>query len=296
MSEPTTKRFSRVGNDRLAELGKLAGGLVHELKNPLGVILLNAEMALSQSSDAGTSPAERERLNKRLRRIQDSARSLQAIVQSFLVFARPTRPDPEAVDLNALLEDLIDGQTDLLETDSVTTTFHPDPGLPALAGDLGQLRSVFLNIITNAREALTERDQPRKLVILTRAADGLARVVIANNGPPLPERIASHLFEPFMSGKDSGTGLGLAIVRRLVELHHGTITASSDPSQGVSFTLEFPTTLGPARARTELPMPEVGARIGDDATPTSSPFLASDPVTKQRAASRRSTKRRTPNE
>ncbi len=257
-----TNRFSRpADDDRLAELGRLAGGLVHELKNPLGVILLNTEMALTQVGEMGGDAAQRERLARRLKRIQDSSRSLQSIVQSFLAFARPTRPDPVAVDLNAVLAQIIDEQADLMEADGVSVAFHPDAGLPALAGDIHQLRSVFLNIITNAREALITREAPRKLVILTRAAKGMARVVIANNGPPIPERIAAHLFQPFMSGKEDGTGLGLAIVQRLVQVHHGTITATSDPQQGVSFTLEFPTELGPAVARTELPMPEVEAVV-----------------------------------
>lgn len=262
-----TNRFSRpTHDDHLAELGKLAGGLVHELKNPLGVILLNAEMVLEQATEFDINKPAQERLNKRLRRIQDSARSLQSIVQSFLAFSRPSRPDPDAVDLNALLEHILDEQDDFLKAKDITTAFHPDAGLPAITGDRQQLRSIFLNIITNAREALIERDAPRKLVVLSRAGKGTARIVIANNGPPIPARIAAHLFDPFMSGKDEGTGLGLAIVRRLVELHHGTVSASSDPLQGVSFTLEFPTDLGPAKARAELPLPEVEAVVHADIT------------------------------
>jgi signal transduction histidine kinase len=275
----------------MAELGRLAGGLVHELKNPLGVILLNAELAQGQMAALGLEPTERERLEKRVRRIQDSARSLQSIVQSFLAFTRPTRPDPEAVDLNGLLEELLDEQDDLMVEDGVTVSFHPDPGLPAVAGDRGQLRSVFLNIMTNAREALRGRvgtEVPRKLAVLTRAAQGQARVMLINNGPPIPERVLARLFQPFVSSKEDGTGLGLAIVRRLVELHHGTITASSDPNQGVSFTIEFPTALGPAHARTELPMPEVEAVIRDDAVQV--PVVTASDVRKKPRKNTRTTR------
>jgi len=130
--------------------------------------------------------------------------------------------------------------------------------------DPQQLRSIFSNIITNAREALSERPGQRKLLIVTRSGQHLARIVIANNGPPLSEAIAAHMFEPFHSTKEDGTGLGLAIVRRLVELHHGTVTVSSDPDQGVSFTCEFPTPLGPAKPRTELPMPAIEAVVRDE--------------------------------
>ncbi len=249
--------------DRLAELGQLAGGLVHELKNPIGVVLLNAELLLGQLP-AGLDPAAQERLEKRLHRIQDSARSLQSIVSSFLSFARPGRPDPDAVDVNRLLGALLDEQSDMLEMAGIAVSFHPDESLALLPADLHHLRSIFLNVITNAREALLARTGERRLLVITRSASGLVRVVIANNGPPLAERVAAHLFEPFTSDKEDGTGLGLAIVRRLVELHHGTVTASSDPDQGVSFSFEFPTPLGPAQARTELPMPAVEAEVREE--------------------------------
>jgi two-component system NtrC family sensor kinase len=264
--------------DRLAELGQVAGDLVHELKNPIGVITLNAELLLGKPSPA-LPAADRELQAKRLKRILDSARSLQSIVQSFLSFARPARPDPDAVDLNALLAGLLEEQADLLEQARIHVSFHRDEVLAMLPADIHHLRSIFLNVISNAREALLERplvngESTRKLLVITRAGKGSVRVVIANNGPPFEERVAAHLFEPFVSSKEDGTGLGLAIVRRLVELHQGTVTASSDPTQGVSFTLEFPTPLGPAKARTELPMPTVEARVRNDAGSTRQTRLA----------------------
>ena len=264
MSDDDAFRFAVPDDrDRLAELGQLAGGLVHELKNPVGVILLNAELLLTQGVQTLPS-GERERQEKRLNRIIDSARSVQAIVQSFLSFARPGRPDADAVDVNRLLTALLDEQADALTAARVQVSFHPDDNLALLAADVHHLRSIFLNIIANAREALLERDGERRLLVVTRSGKNTIRVVIANNGPPFPERIGAHLFQPFTSSKEDGTGLGLAIVRRLVELHHGTVTASSDPTQGVSFAFEFPTSLGPAKPRTELPMPTVEAQIRDE--------------------------------
>jgi len=249
--------------DRLAELGSIAGGLVHELKNPIGVILLNAELMLNQLSPS-LPPAEREREEKRLRRIVDAARNVRAVVQSYLCFARPGQPDPDAVDVNGLLRTLLDEQAETLAGTRISLSFHPDENLALLAADVQHLRSIFLNIISNAIDALALRRDDRRLLVVTRSAPQLVRVVIANNGPPFDERIAAHLFQPFTSSKEEGTGLGLAIVQRLVELHHGTVTASSDKAQGVSFTLEFPTALGPAKARTELPLPSVEAQVRED--------------------------------
>lgn len=247
--------------DQLAELGKVAGALVHELKNPLSVALLNAEMLLSQDLPGLPEGALRDRAGKRLRRILDSTRNLQAIVQSFLAFARPARPDPEAVELNALFRHLIEEQAESDSEAGVSVVFHPDPQLARVPADATHLRSVFRNVLVNAREALREKEGERRILIITRRAHEAVRIVIANNGPPLPEQVAARLFQPFVSSKPNGTGLGLAIVRRLVAMHGGTVAVTSDPHQGVSFTFEFPTTLGPAVPATELPMPEVEAVV-----------------------------------
>jgi two-component system, NtrC family, sensor kinase len=246
--------------DHLAELGRIAGSLVHELKNPLAVILLNGELLVEGDS---FRPEVNDRARKRVQRMIDSARTMQQTVQSFLAFARPGRVDPEAVDVNHLLAELIDEQQDLLRQAKISVHHRIDPDLCLLAADKVHLRSVFLNVLTNAREALSDRASDRRLLVITRHTPGMVRVVIANNGPPLTESVAAHLFEPFHSTKETGTGLGLAIVRRLVELHHGTVSVSSDPDQGVSFTFEFPTTLGPARNRTALPIPLAEATIRD---------------------------------
>jgi signal transduction histidine kinase len=267
------------GRDRLAELGQLAGSLVHELKNPLGVILLNAEMLLGQLPEA----LDNEKARKRLKRVYESGRNLQRIIQSFLAFARPERPDREAVDVNGLLRELLDEWEDDLAKAKVKVSFLPDDQLAYLPADRQQLRSVFGNIISNARDALTERADDRKLIVATRSGHQEVRVVIANNGPPLPPEVAAHLGEPFRSGKESGTGLGLAIVYRLVGLHHGHVDVANNPDQGVSFTLEFPTPLGPAHQRTQLPIPSVEAVVRDSAPSPSALTATPDPSARARA-------------
>ncbi len=253
--------FSLPGNDRLLELGRIAGGLAHEIKNPLGVVSLNADLLREQVARTLPEGVEREKMLRRLGRISESTRSLQAIVQSFLQFARPGRPDPEAVDINSVIQKLIEEQSEANEADAVTVAFRPDDGLAAVPADAAQLAAVFRNILVNAREALRQRPDGRHILIATRGAHGTVRVVMANNGPAILERVAAHLFQPFTSDKENGTGLGLAIVRQLVEMHHGTIHVSSDKDAGVSFTIELPTPLGPAKPRGELPMPAVEAVV-----------------------------------
>ena len=242
-------------HDRLADLGRIASALVHELKNPLGTMLLNAELLATQDLENIPEPA-RQRAAKRLARIQGAGDALQHTVSAFLAFARPGRVDTDAVDCNRLLASLIEENAEADAQAVVTVVFHPDADLALVPGDRIHLRSVFANILSNAREALNGRDEDRRILVITRAAPGAARIVIANNGPPLPERVATRLFQPFVTGREGGTGLGLAIVRRLVEMHGGTVAVTSDRDQGVSFTIELPTTLPAARQRTALTFAE----------------------------------------
>ena len=244
--------------DRLAELGTIAGGLVHELKNPLGAISLNVEMLLDAIANDRSDPAKTE---SRLKRIQSGTEQLQHIVHAFLSFARPGKPDFNRVDISKVLEETVEEQRELLAADEIDINLHLAPDLSAVAGDAQHLKSAFLNIILNARDAFRGDDrniEQRRVIIAARNRKNGIRVVIANNGPPLSEQAAAHLFDPFFSNKEGGTGLGLAIVARLIELHSGRVTASSNPDQGVSFTIELPTKLGPAQARTELPAPDAG--------------------------------------
>ena len=180
---------------------------------------------------------------------------LGSIIESFLAFARPGKPDPDRIDINNLLDRIIDEQSDVLESSDIVIHRRMAPDLHAVPADERHLRSVFLNIILNARDALQLKEEDRHILVATRNRPDRISILISNNGPALSPSAAAHLFEPFYSNKDGGTGLGLAIVSRLVELHHGQIDVTSQEGQGVSFTIELPTQLGPAKPRTELPSP-----------------------------------------
>lgn len=237
--------------DRLAELGQLASGLVHELKNPLGALDLNIAM-LEQAAER--DQLDNDKTLRRLARLRTCSDHLQGIIQSFLSFARPGKPDRDRVDINNLLMAVLEEQHERLEQAAIDIHLNLEPDLSAVAADQGHLRSVFLNIILNARDALLLREADRRLLIFTRNRSDHIAILIGNNGPPLSDTAAAHLFDAFYSDKEGGTGLGLAIVRRLVELHHGRVAVHSHPDQGVSFTIELPTRLGPAKARTQLPL------------------------------------------
>jgi signal transduction histidine kinase len=248
--------------DRLAELGQLASGLVHELKNPLGAISLTVEMLLQQCQQDTLEP---KRTLRRLERINEGTKQLHNIVTSFLAYARPGRAEHDRIDVNEVLIELSQEMQEICNQYDIRLDLRLHPALYAIGADRDHLISIFRNILLNAVDALQSREQDRRILIVTRNGRDAMRVMIANNGPALNAGQAAHLFDPFFSNKEGGTGLGLAIVKRLVELHHGAITVSSSLEQGVSFSIEFPTTLGPARPLDELPIPtiETDAEVHD---------------------------------
>ena len=227
---------------------------MHELKNPLGVIALNQQLLARQ---VASQYPDDVKLQQRLERIAISTTQLQEIIDAFLDFARPGRPDPDRIDINAVMQEAIDQFHERMQDDEIAYTFHPSKDLNAVPADPRHIRSIFSNIIGNACDALHAKDGERRIVILARNRTGRVSIVIANNGPALAPGAAANLFDPFHSSKSHGTGLGLAIVKRLVELHRGRVWVNSDPDQGVSFTIELPTNLGPAQGLESLPMPEV---------------------------------------
>lgn len=269
--------------DRLAELGRIAASLVHELKNPLGALDLNVALLREQLGKTGPdgSGLDCVKALRRIDRAQQSSRHLHDIIQAFLAFARPGRPDPDRIDVNALLQELLEEQAEVLRVAQIEVHFHPQEDLLAVPADPRQLRSVFLNIIVNACDALQDKhEDDRRLVLVTRNRRHGIAVILANNGPLLSPHAAAHLFDPFYSEKENGTGLGLAIVRRLLELHGGSVSVSSLSNQGVSFTITLPTTLGPAQNRKALPLPEV------EVWSAVSDAIADDPATRVFTAER----------
>jgi two-component system NtrC family sensor kinase len=115
-----------------------------------------------------------------------------------------------------------------------------DATLPAVLGDANALQQVLLNLLTNAREALTDGGEIRIETGRDPARPGWLRLIVADTGPGIPPAHLPHLFEPFYTTKPSGTGLGLAVSYGIVQDHLGTIDVHSVPGHGATFTLSFP--------------------------------------------------------
>ncbi|MGC4033926.1 MAG: ATP-binding protein [Tepidisphaeraceae bacterium] len=213
--------------DRLAALGEMAAGLVHEIRNPLGGIQLYASLL---AQDVADRPASAETVRK----IVSGVKRLEALVSQVLNFSREIRADVEECDMAELIREAVDVAEAKAQTHGVTVTLNaPSTLVRTVDGRL--LTQAALNLTLNAIEAGGEHVN----VTLTEETGGRMSLVIEDDGPGIPADLLDRIFNPFFTTKDEGTGLGLSIVHRIVEAHGGAISATNRPEGGARFELRI---------------------------------------------------------
>ena len=218
--------------EKLATLGQLAAGVVHELNNPLTSISVYGDFLLQKAMRDSSPPSDVEKL----RRIVESAQRILNFTRDLVTYARPSTERPVPADVHELLDQALGYCEHLIEETAARIERKFDPSLPPVYGVRGQLVQVFVNLITNACHAMPHG--AGQLAIQTApSADGRLSVRIIDNGRGIPEQHLSWVFEPFFTtkGEGKGTGLGLSIVKNIVEQHRGDISVQSEVGRGTAF-------------------------------------------------------------
>ena len=214
--------------EALAAVGELAGGLAHEVRNPVAAI-----RGAAQALGPEATPSQREEM---LEVIAEETARLGRFVGEFLEYARPASPRREPVSLAETVRRSLRGlQAAGLKID---TTLEAGDDLPPVAADPDQLHRVCDNLIRNAAEAAGEAARLR--IEIHQGDDGRLVARFEDNGPGIPPEEVPLLFQPFHSTKAGGNGLGLALVHRIVEAHGGEIRVEGRPGIGAAFTLVLP--------------------------------------------------------
>jgi two-component system sensor kinase FixL len=215
-----------VRRERLATLGQLAGGVSHELRNPLGVIK-NSVYYLKM-----VLPDE-EGLRKHLAILEREVATATRIISGMLDFARTTPPTRAATDINRLVRD---GLERLMAPDSVRIERDLAEGLPPLMVDADQVRLVLDNLLSNAMQAMPDGGV---LTVRTRSVGGRVEISVEDTGVGIAPEHLERIFEPLFTTKSKGIGLGLSLAKRLAEANDGTIRAESAVGRGTRFLVEI---------------------------------------------------------
>lgn len=220
-------------SEKMAAVGQLISGVAHELNNPLTAILGYTQLLRSEEPIAARTADFLEKLQKQAQRTH-------RIVQNLLSFARQHKPERSAVQLNQIIEDTLILREYDLRLKKIRIHREFDSTLPATGGDFHQLQQVFLNILNNAVDAISEVEREGDIWIRTSADAKFLCVECTDSGPGLqnPHRV----FDPFYTTKPvgKGTGLGLSICYGIVKEHGGEIVAHNAPPRGASFAIKLP--------------------------------------------------------
>src|SRR5712664_4241051 len=225
--------------EKLAAMGQMLAGVAHELNNPLTAILGVTELLRERE---GTDDPTKRQLELTHRQARRAAR----IVQNLLEFSRPASPHKKSLDVNSLVERTLQLHEHSLRRNNIEVEFRPESGLPGVIGDANQLIQVFLNLVTNAEQAIREiRDSGRIQVRLTSNANRV-RVTVQDDGIGIRPEALPRIFDPFYTTKrpGGGTGLGLSICMSIIREHGGNIEAETLPAGGTAFTVSLPIAVG----------------------------------------------------
>ena len=255
--------------DRLAAIGQLAAGIVHDFNNIMATITLYAQVA-------ARSPEIPDRIRERMLIINQQAQHATNLIRQILDFSRKAEIEPSPLDLLSFLE----RQVQLFKRtlpENINVALHNEPGAYLVNADPTSIQQMLMNLVVNARDAMPDGGDLQLRLAHCHIANGdtppipqlavgdWVQIDVADSGMGMPEEVRAHLFEPFFTTKPlgKGTGLGLAQVRSIVTAHHGEIAATSELGRGTTFTCYLPA-LASSMAKSSL-SPESVLTKGDGA-------------------------------
>jgi PAS domain S-box-containing protein len=223
-------------SDRVSSILLLAAGVAHELGNPLNSITIHLQLMERQLAKLEQTPAH-EKLAGSLEVCRNEVSRLDGIIKNFLEAIRPQIPDFQTLNLNELLEESLEFQSNELEDRGITVEIDTGAESPIVRADKQQIKQVFFNVTKNAMEAM----QPGGVIrVKIQSDEERFYIRFGDSGSGIKHEDLSHVFQPYHTTKKGGTGLGLMIVQRIMREHGGQVGIDSKEGIGTLVTLEFP--------------------------------------------------------
>ena len=250
------KTAPRSDREREVFLARLAGGLAHEIKNPLSTMAINLTLLEEEwsrqprSGGGGESGPRETRSLKRLRILKNEVSRLEGILEDFLRFARGGVVERSPQDVVGIVREVLEFVEPQNESHGIRTRVDLPPSLPLVMLDPGAFKQALLNLLVNGRQAMPGGGE---LIVRVERRGNHVELTITDTGVGMDENELSHCFDLYWSTKKDGTGLGLPTVRRIVEEHDGTINVLSEKGRGTSFSIVLPLLVELSRSTRESP-------------------------------------------
>ncbi len=228
---------------KLESLGILAGGIAHEIRNPLSAVNISISSVENVCGHSeGLEPDGKEKVRLILDQMKSAAAKMATIVQRVIEFSKPTPFRMATVNLNEAVEEAIRLSVSTLRSRGIALLRDLSPDLPACRADARLLEQVLVNLITNAYQAMEKTQGAKQLEIATAVEDGRIVIRVADSGPGVPPAIRERIFDPFFTTRKEGSGIGLSFSHRIVADHGGTLAVGTSKWGGAEFRIEIPRT------------------------------------------------------
>jgi two-component system NtrC family sensor kinase len=230
--------------EKMASMGKLAAGVVHELNNPLTSISIYAEYLAQKLACGQVEPADAAKAQK----ILEGARRIQKLTRDLVSYSRPASDEAELLNFNEVVEQGLSFCEHIISKADISLNRELGQNIGLVVGNRNRLLQVVVNLVTNACQAM---EAGGELSINTRLQDDWVVLSVSDTGCGIPEKDLERIFEPFFTTKKAGegTGLGLSIVSSIVEHHQGSIRVKSQVGAGTTFEVWLPIARGDVGGR-----------------------------------------------
>jgi signal transduction histidine kinase len=239
--EDTRYYSAMVQAERLAAVGQTIATLSHHIKN-----ILQGIRGGSYLIEMGLSEHDEEVVGKGWKIVEKNQNKISSLVMDMLTFSKEREPDLTLANINAAVNDVIELMHVRAEEFHVQLLYQPAEVMPDLIFDPEGIHRAVLNVVTNAIDAVSEKQPPGRVSVRTEydAQNAKVRIIVEDDGPGIPADQLDFLFSPFISSKKSrGTGLGLPVSQKILREHGGQIQVHSEPGHGARFLLEIPAVL-----------------------------------------------------
>jgi PAS domain S-box-containing protein len=240
-AELRQKQEQLIQADKLATIGQLAAGVAHELKNPLNNIALFVGNVLDDLSGVRTPRRNPEVLIRELKAVTEQVQKASEIIAHLRTFTRKASVQPALVSINEVLRSSLFLLREEFRLEEVDVSFEPCQSDPQVQGSHVQLEQVFVNLLSNARDAL-KNAQDKHVLLSCVSMAGTIEIRVQDSGIGIPAEVLGQIFEPFFTTKEigQGTGLGLSVTKSIITDHGGSIDVQSKPGEGTTFLVRLP--------------------------------------------------------
>lgn len=230
-----------VNAQKLESLGVLAGGIAHEIRNPLSSINISiSSIVRTCEASTGLEPERKEKIDLILEQMKSAAAKMGLVVQRVMDYSKPFPPRKETVDLNKVIEEAVRLSLSTLRKREIAVLKDLAPDLTTCRADAQMIEQVLVNLITNACQAMEGAEGAKLIEVASAVQDGRIVLRVSDSGPGVPPSLREKVFDPFFTTRKDGSGIGLSFSHRIVTDHGGSLRVDTSRWGGAEFRIELP--------------------------------------------------------